>query len=154
LVRAFSSLPEFDIETQLMFHRFNLIANMGRIRLGRGDAGIAPSIPHMLRKLGIVEIDIRMRDRASFVEPPYESAAQKRTIENMKKHLLSDEAYRFHTEKFRDEFLAGGGKIDDYNAVLKLGEKQCKIQLEQINNDEFYICGAYPLYIIKGNKPK
>jgi len=153
LVRAHSSLPEYEIEELLLFHKFNLIVNEGRIRLGRGDAGIAPKIPHILNELGIEDIDIRCRDRVSFVEPPYKSEREKAAIENMKNHLLSDESFKFNSEKSKEEFLAGGGNPDEYDIVLTLGEKQRKVQLEQIENNEFFICGAYPFYIIKGYKP-
>ena len=77
LLRAYSSLPEYDIEEQLLVHKVNLIANKGRIKLGRGDSGIAPKIPHMLGELGIDDIDVRVRDRVPFVEPPYKTADQR-----------------------------------------------------------------------------
>lgn len=154
LVGAYSSLPEYDIEKQLLVHKINLIANKGRIILGRGDSGVAPKIPHMLNELGIDDIDIRVRDRVPFVEPPYKTAHQQKTIENMKKYLLSEKSFKSRAEESKEEFLAGGGDLREFNILLEIGEKQRKIQRQQIDNNKFFICGAYAIYIITGRKPK
>lgn len=152
LTRPHSSLPEYDIETLLLIHKVGLIANLGRIRTGRGDKGIAPKIPHMLNELAIEDIDMRVKDTVPFLEPPYPTEQQQRTIENMKKYMLSDESYQANVEEQREEFLAGGGDEADFNRLFEIGREQCKIQLQQIENKEFYICGAYPIYLIKGRK--
>ena len=154
LLRAYSSLPEYDIEEQLLVHKVNLIANKGRIKLGRGDSGIAPKIPHMLGELGIDDIDVRVRDRVPFVEPPYKTADQRKTTENMKNYVLSEKSFKSRVEESKEEFLAGGGDLKEFNILLEKGEKQRKIQGKQIENNEFFICGAYPIYIIIGRKPK
>jgi ubiquinone/menaquinone biosynthesis C-methylase UbiE len=152
LVRACSSLPEYDLETQLLLYKVNLIAAKGRIKLGLGDLGVAPLIPHMLGELKIEDIDIRVRDRVPFVEPPYKSSEQQRTIENMKKYLLDDESFKNQAEESKRQFLAGGGDPKEFDRFLELGDKQRKIQMKQIENKEFFICRAYPIYIIKGRK--
>ncbi len=154
LVRAFSSLPEYDIETQLLMHKVNLIANKGRIKMGRGDKGIAPEIPHMLHELGIDDIDIRVRESVPFMEPPYKTERQQETVKNMKKYLLSEEDFNARTEEQKEEFLTGGGDPAEFSRILEIGNKQRKTQLRQIENNEFYICRAYPVYLIKGRKPQ
>jgi len=154
LVGACSSLPEYDIETRLLVHKVLYTVNRGRKKMGRGDAGIAPKIPHMLTGLGIDEIEVRVKESASYLEPPYPTEVQKQTAANMKKYMLADDQFKAHTDEQKEEFLAGGGDIKDFGKFLVIGQEQRRVQLRQLEKNEFYICGAYPFYIIKGRKPR
>ncbi len=153
LTRAHSSLPEYDLETELLLYKVTSIANRGRIKLGRGDSGIGPRIPHLIGEVGVTEIEARVKEAVSLLEPPYESERQQLAIKNMRDHWLGEAEFRERAEETREEFLAGGGDPVDFDRVLQLGIKQREVQLEQIKNNEFFICGAYPVYIFKGRKP-
>jgi ubiquinone/menaquinone biosynthesis C-methylase UbiE len=153
LIRAASSLPPLDLEQQLLGYRVNYIANQGRIKLGRGDAGIAPSLPHLMTLAGVKDIDIRVRDTVSFMEPPYETERQREAVTNMKTHWVDEESYQARMQQHREEFLAGGGDPDDFEEMTKAGEQLREIQSRQLEESTFFICGAYPLYVIKGRKP-
>ena len=72
----------------------------------------------------------------------------------MKNYVLSEKSFKSRVEESKEEFLAGGGDLKEFNILLEIGEKQRKIQGKQIENNEFFICGAYPIYIIIGRKPK
>ena len=72
----------------------------------------------------------------------------------MKQYWLNDENYAGRMDEQKEEFMAGGGDIKDFNRLMKLSKKLRKTQLEQIEKNEFFICGAYPFYIIKAVKPK
>ena len=148
-----SSLPEYDVETLSLIYKINLIANKGRIKMGRGDKGIAPNIPHFLNQLGFVGINIRARESVSFLEPPYEAFGQQERIENMKKYWLNEKNFDSRTDEQKEEFLACGGNINDFEKLIVIGKKQRDLQLKQMENNEFYICGAYPFYLIKAEKP-
>jgi SAM-dependent methyltransferase len=154
LTRSYSSLPKYDLETELLLYKVNTIANQGRIKLGRGDNGIAPKLPHLMSDLGVAEIEARVRETVSLLQPPYESERQKETIKNMRDHWLNEEAFEARVEESRQEFLAGGGDPAEFERVLEIGREQREVQLRQINDGEFFICGAYPVYIIKGRKRK
>jgi len=104
LTSAASSLPALDLDRQLLGHKVFIIANQGRIKLGRGDNGIAPPLPHLMTKAGIRKIDIRVRDTVSFLEPPYETEQQREAIGNLKKHWVDDESYRERMEELREEY--------------------------------------------------
>jgi SAM-dependent methyltransferase len=153
LVSVASSLPTLDIEQQLLWHKVNLIANEGRIKLGRGDAGVAPMLPHFMTVIGYKEIDIRLRDTVSFLEPPYETEQQRESIANMKKHWVDDKNYHARSEELRENFLAGGGDPAEFDKVAAAGERLRQAQLKQMDEGTFFICGAYPIYVIKGRKP-
>ena len=153
LMPASSSLPPLDLEQQLLGYRINFIANQGRIKLGRGDKGIAPMLPHLMAKTGVKKIDIRVRDTVSFMEPPYETQQQRDAITNLKTHWVDEESYRTRLDEHREEFLAGGGDPDDFEELLKAGEQLREIHYRQLEEGTFFICGAYPLYVITGHKP-
>jgi hypothetical protein len=88
-----------------------------------------------------------------YVEPPYKTTRQQETIGNMKKYLLSDEALRVRAEQQKEEFLAGSGGPRESNRLLEIGGQLQQVQRRQIDDGEFFICGAYPIYVIKGRKP-
>lgn len=150
LTRAYSSLPGYDLETELLLYKVASLSNRGRIKLGRGDNGVAPMIPHMLSELGVIEIEARVKETVSLLEPPYESERQQEAIKNMRDIWMSEDSFNARIEESREEFLAGGGDPAEFERVVEIGRKQRQVQLEQINNNEFFICGAYPVYIIKG----
>ncbi len=102
---------------------------------------------------GVREIDIRTRETVSFFEPPYETEQQQVGLANMKKHWIDDDNYRARTEELRRDFLAGGGDPDDFDELQRVGDNLRKVQLRQMEDGTFFICGAYPIYIIKGRKP-
>jgi len=152
LTRAYSSLPDYDLEIQLLLYKVSSIANRGRIKLGRGDNGIAPRIPHMLSELGVGEIEARVKETVSLLEPPYESERQQEAIKNMRDIWMSEDSFKARIEESREEFLAGGGDPAEFDRVLEIGRRQREVQLNQIENNEFFICGAYPVYVFKGRK--
>jgi SAM-dependent methyltransferase len=152
LVPAFSSLPEPSLDVQLLMLKVNLIANAGRKALGRGDNGIAPSLPHLLMSQGIEEVEVRVKERVPFYEPPYPGDQQER-LERLKKYWLNDDSFEARLQEHREEFLAGGGDTADFNRLLEVGRRQRAIQLRQIEAGEFYLCGAYPFYLVAGRKP-
>jgi len=152
LSRAASSLPEMDLEQQLISHKMNVIANRGRIKLGRGDSGIAPTLPHLMAQAGFHKIDIRVRDTVSFLEPPYETEQQREAVENMKKHWVDDESYAKRIDEYHEEYIAGGGDPEEFESILGISDKIRRTQLQQLKDGTFFICSAYPIYIIKGMK--
>lgn len=154
LEHQYSSLPELDIDEQLLFKRTALICNLGRIKLGRGDNSIGRKIPMMMSRLGLVEIDARLNDRVFHMEPPYEGPVQQHQLESVKKHCsLDDEKeYEFFLEREKEEFLVGGGEPEDFERLRKIDDRIRPIQKQQIKQGEFFACGGSQFYIIRGKK--
>jgi len=154
LEKGHSSIPELDLEEQLLSSKTVIISNKGRIKLGRGDQGIGPKIPMMMKKMGLEEIDLRLNDRVFHLEPPYESPIQKHHLESVKKRWLpeNEKNFQFWLERERDEFIAGGGQPEEYDRILKVVDRVRSIYRQQIENKEFFFCGTSHLYVIKGRK--
>ncbi len=154
LEKAYTSLPELEVEEQLLSAKIVLISNKGRIQLGRGDFGIGPKIPMMMEKLGLEEIDLRLNDRVFHLEPPYESPIQQHQLEGVKKRWLpkDEKEYEFWLEREKEEFQAGGGKPEEFDRIRKVADRIRTICRQQIENCAYFVCHASHLYIIKGRK--
>jgi SAM-dependent methyltransferase len=154
LVKHYSSIPELDLEEELLCHKVALIGNQGRIKLGRGDESIGCKIPMMMSQLGLKEIDARLNDRVYHLEPPYEGPVQRHLLESVKKQCsLDDEKeHEFFLERGKEEFQAGGGDPEEFDRIRIIDDRIRLMHKQQINQGEFFACGGSQFYIIKGRK--
>nr|MBN2277821.1 class I SAM-dependent methyltransferase [candidate division Zixibacteria bacterium] len=153
LARGYFSVPEMKLEDQLLFNKMILLANKGRIRLGRGDNSIGSRLPHLLTNLGMTDIGVRMNDEVFYLEPPYDDPRQKHRFEGIKRNMFDPKIQRFWLKKNREEFLTGGGKPEEFDRLQKLTRKYRTIYKKQIENRSLAMCGGTLYYITKGRKP-
>jgi len=154
LVKHHSSLPELDIDEQLLVTKIHLVCNKGRIKLGQGDNSLGCKVAGMMSRLGLTEIGIRLNDRVSFLEPPYEDPLQQHTLGHVKKQWLDEKRREIWMEREKREFLAGGGEVDEYNRYREISDRALAAFRQQVENGEYSACGSGHFYIIKGRKPK
>jgi SAM-dependent methyltransferase len=154
LVKHYSSLPELDLEEQLLCKKVALICSRGRINLGLGDNGIGPKIPGIMKKLGLTEIGIRLNDRVWHLEPPYESSLQQHQLDQLKKERLDEKRQKIWIDQEKEEFLAGGGNPQDYDRYRGIDKRIMPILRQQIEDGEFFACSSSDFYVVKGRKPK
>lgn len=152
LNKGFWSLPDFTLEEDVLLRKKAFICHEGRKKLGRGDGHIAPKIPHMMKELGLTDIDVRANDQIFYLEPPYEDELQRRRMEAVKKRIVNEENYNAWQEREKEEFFAGGGSEEDYERYKDIEARIRPMVLKQIENGEYYVCAAPHLYIIKGRK--
>lgn len=150
----YSSLPELDLEEQLLCAKVAILCNQGRIKLGQGDNSIGNKIPRMMKKLGLAEIGIRLNDRVFYLEPPYEDQVQKHQLEQVKKRWLEEERYKVLVDREKKEFLAGGGDPEEFEQYQETDDRIKLIFRQQVEEGEFFSCSSPDFYIIKGKKPK
>jgi len=154
LANRYSSLPELDLEEQMLCTKVALICNKGRIKLGQGDNSIGTKIPQMMKKLGLTEIGIRLNDRVWYLEPPYEGSLQKHQMDQLKKERLDEKRHKIWIDQEKEEFLAGGGDPQEYDRYREIDDRIMPILRQQIEDGEFFACNSSDFYIIKGRKPK
>jgi SAM-dependent methyltransferase len=154
LIKRHWSLPEPDTEELLLSFKIALIANKGRIKLGRGDNSIGIKVIHLMNELGLADIDARLGDRIWFLEPPYEGELQQYRLKMAKRNMLDEKHCKFFEEKEREEFLAGGGDSKEFDRYLKTGKRLRLIAREQFDKGYFFSCGSHDFYIAKGIKPR
>jgi ubiquinone/menaquinone biosynthesis C-methylase UbiE len=155
--KKYSSQPELSVEEELLMKKLALIGNKGRMKLGRGDWNIGPKVPIMMKKLGLVEIDARNNDNVNIVQPPYETAKQKHGLE-MAKHFLGIRRDRkersFWKNRQKEEFLAGGGELKEFERAWKIYNRIRRTCRRQIERGTYFSCGSGFFYVIKGRKPR
>ncbi len=153
LAKGHSSMPEWEIEEQLLLAKYTLLSNRGRIKMGRGDMSIGSQVPRMMSKLGLRDIDIRMNDRVQFLEPPYESPRQQQLLKMIKANWLQDDKRKYWQEREREEFLTGGGTPEEWEGIVAMVDKVTPIYKQQLTDGEFFVCSGSFFYVIKGKRP-
>jgi SAM-dependent methyltransferase len=154
LEKWYWSLPELDIDEQLLFKKVALICNKGQIKLGQGDNAIGNKFPYMMSKLGLEDIGIRQNDAVCYIEPPYEGPRQKQLLENVKKQWLDEDRRKAWIDREKKQFLAGGGDPEEYDRYREIHERNIQAFRQQIKDSKYFVCGSGHIYIIKGRKPK
>lgn len=144
LAVPFSSRPPITLKERMFWFKALLIWTKGRKLLGMGDQGIASKIPKMTADAGLVRIDCRCNDTPGFIQPPYETKAQRYSLEKMREQLEErdeEEVKRWWTE-YKECFVAGGGSLSTYYRIRKLAEEKREINteiiLEQIRSGSYY----------------
>jgi len=150
LIPHYTSLPEPSVDMMTRLFRARLIALQGRIKLGRGDYGIAPRIPGMLHELGVSRIEVRLRDSAALLVPPYESERERRQLEKIRD--IGNRPREERDREFREEFLAGGGDEAEWKEIADFFDRQIEVGRQQIESGTFAACGADFFYVFKGRK--
>ena len=154
LTLRYPSIPELAIEEQLLFAKIAIICNQGRIKRGQGDNSLGRKIPGMMKKLGLTDIGVRINDRAYWVEPPYEGPLQQYHLEWVKKRWLDEKKYEVFMDREKKEFLAGGGKLGEYERYREIHDRIRSIIRRQIEDGEYFECGSGDIYVIRARKPK
>jgi ubiquinone/menaquinone biosynthesis C-methylase UbiE len=154
LTIRYPSLPELEIEEQLLIAKIVIIANRGRIKLGLGDWSIGRKVAGTMKRLGLTDIGVRINDRAYYIEPPYEGPLQQYHLEHVKKQWLDEKRHKTWMGRLKDGFLAGGGDPEDFERYGELDRRIMSTIRRQVENGEFFQCGSGDVYIIKGRKPK
>lgn len=146
------SVPDLTIDERMLLARAALLCNRGRKERGFGDTSVGCRVPHMMRKLGLVNIRVRINDRAYFVEPPYEGDLQQFHLDWARNSWLNEEWRVAKREREEQDFLAGGGELEEFHRYCKLDDRIRAIYKQQITAGEFYQCGSGDFYITRGRK--
>jgi SAM-dependent methyltransferase len=147
------SIPDLPLEEELLLRRKAFLCHAGRVKLGRGDHHIGPKIPHMMRELGLTDVDVRTNDRPFYLEPPYETEWQRYRLESFEKRFMDKKAYKTLVEEEKEEFLAGGGTQREYDRYWECAERIVAIVREQLKNSEYFVCAVPQMFVTKGRKP-
>jgi SAM-dependent methyltransferase len=153
LENRYWSLGELGIEEQLLFRKVALTCNKGAINLGHGDSSIGNKVPFMMNKIGLAEVGIRQNDSVCYVAPPYGDRRQKDLLDNVKKQWLDRERYMTLRARERKHFIAGGGDPAEFDRYEEIQDRITGAFRRQIEDGEYFVCGAGHIYIIKGRKP-
>ncbi|MCK4505012.1 MAG: methyltransferase domain-containing protein [Candidatus Aegiribacteria sp.] len=154
LAVPFSSRPSIDLNERMFWFKASIIWAEGRKRLGKGDWGIGSKVPKMMADAGLVRIDCRCNDIPGFIQPPYETEAQRYSMDKMREHLnerdeeeKKEEEEKRSWKEYKECFIAGGGSLSTYYRIRKLVEEKREtnkeIILDQVKSGSYY-AGPHP----------
>ncbi len=145
LAIPFSSRPSITLKERMFWFKVSIIWAEGRKRLGKGDYGIASKVPKMMADAGLVGIDCRCNDIPGFIQPPYETEAQKYSLEKMLEHLEEkddEEEEKRSWKEYKECFIAGGGSRSTYYRIRKIAEEKREVRkeiiLDQVKSGSYY----------------
>ncbi|OFZ25040.1 MAG: hypothetical protein A2381_13280 [Bdellovibrionales bacterium RIFOXYB1_FULL_37_110] len=159
--RRDSSSEDRSIEYEVLSFKLTLIAYKGSISLGRGDTSIGIRVPKMLSDLGFKSIDMRANENVHLLLPPYETKKQRYSFEQLKERINKNEETKekerqFWKERFKEEYLAGGGALEELQQFEKMVEEEREkneaILKDQVKKRIYHSCGGNLFFIIKGIK--
>jgi len=152
LSKPYLSLPQVDIDVELLLRKVHLISNKGRIKLGRGDNSIGSKLPSLMRDLGLRDIDVRLNDKVGLLMPPYESTHDRNVIRQLRKRFLNRRTFELEMKMREEEFLAGGGDPQEYERYREIESRTNRVLRQQIESGEYSACFALFVYIMTGRK--
>ncbi len=132
--------------------RLQLICERGKAALGEGSNSIGDLIPSLFAERNLVNISVYLNDKADILLPPYDSPAQRATVEERADFKHRD-FWIWSREDTRRFFLAGGGRVGEFDALWSVAI---------VGNDKFdkaiaertYVgAGAGICYLVAGRKP-
>ncbi len=144
LAVPFSSVPSITLKERMFWFKARVIWFEGRKQLGKGDYGIASKVPKMMADAGLIGIDCRCNDKSWFIQPPYETEAQRYQLNKMRENLeeRDEEGEKRWWAEYKECFIAGGGSLSTYYRIRKLAEKMREtnreIILDQIRSGSYY----------------
>lgn len=153
LTKGYESVPELDLEEELLLMRGILQYHRGRRKLGRGDNNIASKVPTMMKRLGLTGIGVRTNDLPYHVASPYEDEVQRSQLEVSKRFYEDEEGYLMWRGAEKEAILAAGSTPREYDDYRRLVDRQTAILREQLRNGQYSACKVSHFYISKGRKP-
>jgi SAM-dependent methyltransferase len=97
--------------------RLQLICERGKVALGEGNNSIGDIVPSLFVERGLVDVCVYLNDKVDILLPPYNSPAQRATLEertDFKHRGLCSGWTREDTCRY---FLAGGGHEGEFEAL-------------------------------------
>jgi len=114
----FDSVSFHDpIDEILARARLQLICERGKAALGEGNNSIGDIVPSLFAERKLVDVCVYLNDKADILLPPYNSPAQRATIEERTDFKHRDLWSGWSREDTRRFFLAGGGREGEFEAL-------------------------------------
>ena len=141
--------PSVDALTALL--RLQLFCQRGKAAAGEGDDLLGERLPALLRDAGLVDVEVRLNDRASAILPPYESAAARAFVEEATDTLARDVWMwtRARTERY---FIAGGGAAAEFDGAWEALVAERRRVLRAVADGRYASAGGGLFYIAWGRK--
>ncbi|WP_437680016.1 class I SAM-dependent methyltransferase [Sorangium sp. So ce131] len=146
-----TAMVHAPVDEVLTLVRMQLLCERGKAALGEGHNSLGELVPALFAERGLTDIQVYLNDKANVVLPPYTSAEQRATVEE-----LSDFARRefwiWSRADTRRYFLAGGGEEHAFESSWAAAMAASRRTAEAIAKGTYSSAGGTVGYIVSGRK--
>jgi hypothetical protein len=114
----FDSVSFYDPVDEILGRtRLQLICERGKVALGEGNNSIGDIVPSLFVERDLVDVCVYLNDKVDILLPPYNSPAQRAALEERTDFKHRDLCSGWTREDTCRYFLAGGGRMDEFEAL-------------------------------------
>lgn len=128
--------------------KYAILWEQGKIKLKEGDNSFGDLLTGAMSKLGFLNLQTYLSDKAIPMYPPYSKTEQKATLESMK---LWEKDINSFEDIDRKYFKVSGEEAQKLYEKFLLKSEENKV-LKQIDRNEYYSGGAALMYLVSGSK--
>jgi SAM-dependent methyltransferase len=132
--------------------RFQLLCQRGKAALGEGDDLLGDRLPGLLAAAGLVDVELRLNDRAFSVQPPYDAPGAAASVDELRDRDRR-ELWCWPREVTRRYFVAGGGVPEAFDKAWSALLTEGRRVLHAIDQGRYATAGGGLFYVAWGRKP-
>jgi 2-polyprenyl-3-methyl-5-hydroxy-6-metoxy-1,4-benzoquinol methylase len=139
-------------DTTASLLRFQLVCERGKRALGQGTTLLGESVPGLFVRAGLVDLDVRTNDRATWLAPPYDSPAQRHQVDEIV-DMVERRVWIWDETTTRRFFLAGGGAESEFPLLWDAAMEQGAHTVAAIRAGQFVCAGGSLHYLFCARRP-
>lgn len=144
-----SASADDPVEERLKRVRFQLLYEVGRKALGRGNDSVGDRLPALFLEAGLSNIEVRISDKAAALVPPYDTEEKRARVGEL---LGWARSYESNREFVHECFLAGGGTEAEFAEFEGWAREEHQRVRQAIQAERFVDAGGLLNYIVIGTK--
>jgi SAM-dependent methyltransferase len=150
---SWCSWREFTVGELTRDLEFEMRMKIGRARLGFGDLGVGLHMPSWMETRGLKDVDVRTNERVYWFAPPYRSAGQQTTYQNLKERLKERTRWDRVDKTELDQMRAGGLSRAKFDAHRRESRAMQRALRKALKDGTAASTGSGPFWCIWGFKP-
>jgi SAM-dependent methyltransferase len=143
--------PGLAVDDLAELFRFQVLCQRGKAACGEGNDLLGEQLPWLMRAAGLVDVELRLNDRAQPIVPPYDSPAARALVEETIDTTARD-VWMWPRAQTRRYFAAGGGAPDDFDRLWTMLFTERRRVLRALADGRYVSAGAGLSYIAWGRK--
>ncbi|WP_437287836.1 class I SAM-dependent methyltransferase [Sorangium sp. So ce406] len=147
-----AAVLQAPVDETLALVRFQLLCERGKAALGEGHNSLGELIPELFARHGLTDIQVYLNDKANVLLPPYRSAEQRATVEEIA-DFARREFWIWSRGDTHRYFLAGGGEEQEFEGCWAAAMAAAQRTAEAIASKRYASAGGGVGYVVSGTKP-
>ncbi|MEJ7728009.1 MAG: class I SAM-dependent methyltransferase [Polyangiaceae bacterium] len=141
-----------DVDDVIARFGLQMRCERGKAALGLGDNSVGPLLPGLFGSAGLADVEVHLSDKASPLTPPYATARERATIEELRDWTTRDFWIwdRDETERY---YRAGGGDPARFAAAYRHAMDARRRMLAEIDAGTYRSGGGAMTFVVSGRRP-